>query len=136
MKEKTLCLIKPDAYERHLVGKIITTIEENGFNIKALSYLKLSKNEAEQFYCIHKNKKFFNELVKYMSSGYTVCMVLEKANAIEELRNLMGKTNPLKAKKGTIRNIFGIDIRHNSIHGSDSIASAEKEITFFFKGVI
>jgi nucleoside-diphosphate kinase len=136
MKEKTLCLIKPDAYERQLVGKIITMIEKNGFAIKAISFLKLSKNEAEQFYYIHKNKKFFNGLVKYMSSGYTVCMVLEKANAVEELRNLMGNTTPLKAKKGTIRNKFGIDIRHNSIHGSDSIANAKKEITFFFKGVI
>lgn len=136
MKEKTLCLIKPDAYERQLVGKIVTIIEENGFAIKAISFLKLSKNEAEQFYHIHKNKIFFNGLVKYMSSGYTVCMVLEKANAIEELRNLMGKTNPIKAKKGTIRNIFGIDIRHNSIHGSDSVVSAQKEITFFFKGII
>ncbi|HFD04978.1 MAG TPA: nucleoside-diphosphate kinase [Firmicutes bacterium] len=136
MKEKTFCLIKPDAFERNIVGKILDIIEAHGFQFVAMRFLHLSETEAEQFYIIHKDKDFYHGLCKYMSEGPVLCMVLEKENAIADLRKLMGVTDPDKAEKGTIRNEFGIDIRHNSIHGSDSPESVKREITFFFKGVI
>ncbi|NIA23792.1 MAG: nucleoside-diphosphate kinase [Proteobacteria bacterium] len=136
MKEKTFCLIKPDAFERTVVGKILSIIESHGFKFVSMRFLHLSETEAQQFYIVHKDKDFYHPLCKYMSSGPVLCMVLEKENAIADLRKLMGTTDPKKAKKETIRNQFGIDVRHNSIHGADSPKSAEREITFFFKGII
>ncbi len=136
MKEKTFCLIKPDAFERKLVGKILNIVEAHGFEFVAMRFLHLSEKEAEQFYIVHKDKDFYHPLCKYMSSGPVLCLVLEKENAIHDLRELMGSTDPNKANEGTIRNMFGMDIRHNSIHGADSPESAKREIIFFFKGIL
>ncbi len=133
MKEKTLLIIKPDAVERNLIGKIIMMCEENGFVIKNIQMKKLEKEEAESFYAIHKEKEFFNKLVDYVTSGPIVAVLLERENAIEILRDLIGNTDPKKAKPGTIRFLFGLDITRNSVHASDSKESFEYEVKHFFE---
>ncbi|MFW2331170.1 MAG: nucleoside-diphosphate kinase [Nitrospinota bacterium] len=129
---QTLALIKPDAVARNLIGKIIDRIESNNFKIVAMKLLKLSKDEAEQFYIVHKSRPFYGELTDYMSSGELVAMVIEKANAQEDWRTLIGATNPKEAKAGTLRNEFAIDVEKNSLHGSDSDENAQIEIAYFF----
>ena len=131
--EQTLSIIKPDAVERNLQENIKKIFVENGFNIKIEKKIKISKNEAEEFYKVHQSKPFYNDLCSYLSSGPIVVMILEKDNAILENRKLMGDTDPLKADEGTIRKKYGISIDKNSVHGSDSVDNAKIEIDFFFK---
>ncbi len=128
---ETLMIIKPDGVERKLIGKILAVVEEHEFTITGLKMVKLTEDLAEEFYSIHKGKPFFNELIEYMTSGKSVFVVLEKENAIHSLRELIGKTDPEKAKNRTIRHIFGVDITHNTVHASDSEESAKREIDFF-----
>jgi nucleoside-diphosphate kinase len=130
--ERTFAIIKPDAVERNLIGKIIERIESKGFKIAALKKSALSKTQAENFYAVHKERPFFNDLTTYMVSGPVVLMVLEKDNAIAGWRELMGSTNPADADAGTIRKDFAINLEKNSAHGSDSPETAAFEVSFFF----
>ena len=131
--EQTLSIIKPDAVERNLSDKIKEEFKKNGFNIFKEKKIKLEKNEAEKFYQVHQSKPFYNDLCSYLSSGPIIVMILERENAILENRELMGATDPTKAKEGTIRKKYGISIDKNSVHGSDSPENAKIEIDFFFK---
>ncbi len=131
--EQTLSIIKPDAVERHLEGEIKQMFLEKGFKIIKEKKIQIEKTEAELFYQVHQTKPFYNDLCAYLSSGPIVVMIIEKENAIKENRNLMGATNPKDAEEGTIRKKFGISIDKNSVHGSDSVENAKKEIDFFFK---
>ncbi len=133
--ERTLAIIKPEIVERGLVGKIISRIEEAGLKITAMKMVRLTKEQAEGFYYVHRGKFFFHELTSYMSSGPVVVMVLEGEKAISRWRLLMGATDPAKAQEGTIRKAFGTDIQRNAVHGSDSSSSASFEISFFFSGM-
>lgn len=130
--EQTLALIKPDAVNNLHSGEIIELIERSGFRIAGLSKLQLTVEEAKEFYEVHQEKPFFNELVDYITSGPIVAMVLEKDNAIADWRTLMGETDPEKAAVGSLRQMFGTHIGSNAVHGSDSAETAEREITFFF----
>ena len=130
--ERTLSIIKPDAVKKNVVGKIIDRFESNGLRIVAIKKLLLSRGEAEQFYFIHKNRPFFNDLLDFMISGPVIVMVLEGDNAVNKNRQLMGDTDPKKASSGTIRADFADSIDANAIHGSDSIPNAKNEIAFFF----
>ena len=131
--EKTLSIIKPDAVERDLTENIKSIFISNGFKIINEKKLQLTKTEAEQFYLVHQSKPFYNDLCSYLASGPIVVMILEKENAIKDNRDLMGATNPMHAKLGTIRKQFGLSIDKNSVHGSDSTENANLEIEFFFK---
>ena len=130
--ERTLVLIKPDAMQRGLAGSIISRLEKLGLKLAALKMLHLDKPPARQHYALHKDKPFFNSLVEYISSAPIVAAVFEGEGAIERVRQTMGATDPAKAERGTIRGDFGVDIEHNSVHGSDSLETAEKEIRLFF----
>lgn len=130
--QRTLALIKPDATERAMQGKIIDRILQSGFKIVSMKQLRLSRPQAEAFYGEHKGKPFFDSLCGYMVSGVIVAMTLEKENAIDDWRKLMGATNPADAAEGTIRKEFAVDIEKNSVHGSDSTSSAHREVPFFF----
>ncbi|MFO7891854.1 MAG: nucleoside-diphosphate kinase [bacterium] len=130
--EQTLMNIKPDAVVRNLIGEFIKRVEEEELKVVALSKVRLERTEAEAFYAIHKDKPFFNKLCDYICSGPCVPVVIEGENAIERLRNIIGVTNPMEAEKDTIRGVFGIDETKNSIHASDSIENAKREINFFF----
>ena len=131
--EQTLSIIKPDAVERNLDGEIKQMFVKNGFNISKEKKIQIEKSEAEKFYKIHETKPFYNDLCSYLSSGPIVVMVLEGEDAVAINRKLMGATDPIKADKNTIRKLYGISIDKNSVHGSDSIENANKEINFFFK---
>ena len=131
--EQTLSIIKPDAVERNLSEKIKEEFKKNSFKIFKEKKIKLEKSEAEKFYQVHQSKPFYNDLCTYLSSGPIVVMILEKENAILDNRELMGATDPAKAKEGTIRKKYGISIDKNSVHGSDSSENAKIEIDFFFK---
>jgi nucleoside-diphosphate kinase len=130
--ERTLIIIKPDAVQRNLTGKILARLEDEGFVVLGMKMVYMSKSDAERFYAVHRDRPFFNDLTTFMSSGPVVPMVLQRQNAIETLRQLMGATNPAEAAEGTIRKEFALDIEKNSIHGSDSSESAATEIPFFF----
>lgn len=130
--ERTLSIIKPDAVERNLIGQILTRFEQAGFHIVASKMLRLTREQAEGFYAEHKGKEFFDPLVEYMMSEPIVVSVLEKENAVKDYRTLIGTTNPETAAEGTIRRDFAQTQRRNSVHGSDSIESAAREIAFFF----
>jgi nucleoside-diphosphate kinase len=130
--ERTLALIKPDAVEDQFTGAIIACIEDAGFDIIGLKKLQLTVGQAEDFYAVHKDRSFFNELVEFMTSGPIIAMVLEKENAVDDWREFMGATDPEKAEEGTIRREFGRSIGENATHGSDSIENATNEIAFFF----
>ena len=131
--EKTLSIIKPDAVERNLEGEIKEMFKNNGFQILKEKKIQIEKSEAEKFYKVHQSKPFYNDLCSYLSSGPIVVIILEGQNAISENRRLMGATDPKKAEKGTLRFNYGISIDKNSVHGSDSLDNAKKEIDFFFK---
>ena len=131
--EQTLSIIKPDAVERHLEDEIKQMFLKKGFKIIKEKKIQIEKTEAELFYQVHQTKPFYNDLCTYLSSGPIVAMIIEKENAIKENRNLMGATNPKDAEEGTIRKKYGISIDKNSVHGSDSVENAKKEIDFFFK---
>ena len=130
--ERTFAIIKPDAVERNLIGKILERIESNGFRIAAMKKIQLSKAQAEGFYYVHKERPFFGSLTEFMCSGPVVLLVLEKEGAISAWRNLMGATNPEDADAGTIRKDFALNIEKNSTHGSDSAENAVFEISYFF----
>lgn len=131
--ERTYLMVKPDGVHRSLVGEIITRFEKKGFKIIGLKMLRISRKLAEKHYGEHVGKPFFEPLVEYITSGPVVAMVIEGKDAISAARDMMGATNPLKAAPGTIRGTYGIDIGRNIIHGSDSPASAQREISLFFK---
>ena len=130
--EKTLVLIKPDAMQRRLAGTILSRLERLGLKLVALKMLHLDEQLAQQHYSIHRDKPFFNSLVDYISSTPIVAAVFEGDKAVEQAREAMGATDPAKAEAGTIRGDYGVDIEHNSVHGSDSVETAEKEIHLFF----
>jgi nucleoside-diphosphate kinase len=130
--ERTLSIIKPDATKRNLTGRINACLEEAGLRIVAQKRLRLSKEQAERFYQVHKDRPFFNGLVTFMSSGPVVVQVLEGENAVARNREVMGATDPKQAAPGTIRALFAEDIEANSVHGSDSVENARTEVAFFF----
>ena len=131
--EQTLSIIKPDAVERNLEDKIKEKFSKNNLEIKKQKKIQISKDEAAEFYKVHQTKPFYDKLCAYLSSGPIVVMILEGENAIENNRKIMGGTDPKKAQKGTIRQEYGLSIDKNSVHGSDSVDNAKKEIEFFFK---
>ena len=132
MNNITFTMIKPDAVENGHIGAILEKINSAGFKIIAMKYTKLSLEKAQKFYEIHKDRPFFNELVTFMSRGPIVAAILEKDNAVEDFRELIGSTNPIDAKKGTIRNLYATSMGENAIHGSDSNENAKIEGTFHF----
>ncbi|QLB19254.1 nucleoside-diphosphate kinase [Mannheimia granulomatis] len=132
MIQQTLSIIKPDATRRNLIGKILAHLESAGLTVKALKRLHLTREQAEGFYAEHKGKEFFEPLVDFMISGPIVVSVLEGEEAISHYRTLMGATNPENREKGTIRDLYALSMRENSVHGSDSEDSAKREIAYFF----
>lgn len=131
--ERTLSIIKPNAVQKNIVGEIISRFEKRGLRVAAAKLTKLSKEKAEGFYIEHKEKGFFNSLVRFMTSGPILLMVLEGENAVMLNREIMGATDPAKANPGTIRKDFADSIEANAVHGSDSPRSAEREISYFFE---
>ena len=133
MIEQTLSIIKPDAVERNIDNKIKTFFGENNLKILKSKKVKISKEEASEFYKVHQTKPFYDDLCNYLSSGPIIVMILEGENAVSKNRQLMGATDPLKAEEGTLRKMYGISIDKNSVHGSDSVENGKAEIDFFFK---
>tara|TARA_B100000242_G_C42942426_1_gene437018 strand:+ start:52 stop:462 length:411 start_codon:yes stop_codon:yes gene_type:complete len=131
--EQTLSIIKPDAVERNLTEDIKNIFKKNNLIIKESKKIHITKDEASEFYKVHQSKPFYNDLCTYLSSGPIVVMILEGKDAVISYRKLMGATNPKEAENNTIRKLFGISIDKNSVHGSDSVENAKKEINFFFK---
>ncbi len=132
MSNKTFTMIKPDAVGNNHIGPILAKINEAGFRILAMKYTRLSPEQAGNFYSVHKERPFYKDLVNYMSSGPIVAVILEKDNAVEDFRKLIGATDPAKAAPGTIRNLFAKSIEANAVHGSDSDDNAAMEGNFFF----
>jgi nucleoside-diphosphate kinase len=133
MTEKTLAIIKPDAVRKNVIGKIIGRIEEEGFEIRQMRMIHLSKDEARGFYIVHKDRPFYDSLTEFMSSGRAVVMMLERDDAIAKWREVMGATDPSKAAPQTIRRTYGFSIENNAVHGSDARETAEWELGYFFK---
>ncbi len=131
--DKTFSIIKPDATKRNITGGINQVIENNGLRIVGQKRIKLTISQAEEFYSIHSDKPFFKDLINYMTSEPVVVQVLSADNAVDKYRKIMGATNPDNAEEGTIRKLFALNIQENSVHGSDSVDNAKKEINFFFK---
>ena len=131
--ERSLVLIKPDAIQRGLAGQIVSRLEQKGLKIVAMKMLHMDEKLAQRHYAIHKGKAFFNGLVDFITSSPIIAIVFQGKNAVEIIRQMMGETDPVKARSGTIRGDFGIDIGHNLVHGSDSLENASKEIELFFK---
>lgn len=130
--ERSLVLVKPDATQRGLSGAILARFEKNGLKLVGLKMLHMDKKLAEQHYAVHKTKPFFNGLVSYITSAPIVAAVFEGEKAVENIRRLMGATDPAKAEPGTIRRDFGLDLERNAVHGSDAVETAQKEIKLFF----
>lgn len=130
--QRTFSIIKPDAVAKNAIGDILKTLQERGFRILGMKMLGISKEQAEGFYAVHAGKPFFDSLTTFMSSGRIVALALEKENAIADLREVMGATNPAQAKEGTIRKKWGSSIEHNAIHGSDAEETARFELGYFF----
>ncbi|MFZ9694853.1 MAG: nucleoside-diphosphate kinase [Chitinophagaceae bacterium] len=135
MSNKTFTMIKPDAFRNGHSGAILDRIIKEGFKIKALKMLKLSKEKAGEFYAVHKERPFYGELVDFMSSGPIIAAILEKENAVEDFRKLIGATNPANAEEGTIRKMFATSVGENAVHGSDSDENAAIEGSFMFSGL-
>ena len=133
MIEQTLSIIKPDAFERNLENKIKSFFQKNNIKILKSKKIKISKEEASEFYKIHQAKPFYDKLCNYLSSGPIITMTLEGEDVVSKNRLLMGATDPTKAEKGTLRKMYGISIDKNSVHGSDSVENGKIEIDFFFK---
>ena len=131
---RTFTMIKPDAVKAGNIGNILAMINNAGFRIVAMKYTKLSAEKAGEFYAVHKERPFYGELVEFMSSGPIVAAALEKENAVEDYRKLIGATNPEEAAEGTIRKLYAASIGENAVHGSDSVENAEIEIQFHFAG--
>jgi nucleoside-diphosphate kinase len=132
---RTFTMIKPDAVGENNIGAITKMIEEGGFRIVSMKMTKLSEERAGQFYAVHKERPFYKDLVAYMSGGNIVAMILEKDNAVEDFRKLIGATNPADAEEGTIRKMFATSIEANAVHGSDSDENAQIEGSFFFANI-
>ncbi len=132
MNNRTLAILKPDCVQKNLIGEVIAKITEAGFKIKAMKMVRLTKESASGFYEIHKERPFFNDLIAYMTSGPCVPIALEKDNAVEDYRKLIGATNPAEAAEGTIRKLYADSIEANIAHGSDSDENAAIEISHFF----
>ena len=130
---RTFSMLKPDSIEDGYMLPILNKINDSGFKIIALKYKKMKRGEAEEFYSIHSEEPFFEDLINFITRGPIIAAVLEKENAVEDFRKLIGPTNPEQAEEGTIRKKFGISIDKNSVHGSDSVDNAKIEINFFFK---
>ena len=130
--EKTFSMIKPNAVKKNQIGRIITMMEEDGLKVVGAKYKHLTKQEAEGFYAEHKERPFFNDLVRFMTGGPSLLLVLEGEGAVDKYRKLMGATDPAKAAPQTIRKVFGESIEANTVHGSDSAASAAREVKYFF----
>jgi nucleoside-diphosphate kinase len=135
MTERTLCIVKPDAMAKHVLGRIVAMIEEKGLTPVAGRIVRLAAADAERFYAVHRERGFFGDLVRFMSSGPVFVCVLEGDGAIARWRELMGPTDSKKAPKGTIRGEFGTDVEKNAVHGSDAAETARAEIGFFFPGL-
>src|SRR5687768_7674806 len=133
--ERTLAIIKPDAVAARHAGRIIQRIEEAGFQIRAIRMLQLSKQDAEGFYAVHRERPFFGSLTQFMSSGPVIVLALEAQDAIKKWRTLMGATDPAKAEDGTLRKEFGRSIENNATHGSDAPDTAAFEVGYFFRGI-
>jgi nucleoside-diphosphate kinase len=133
MVERTLAIIKPDAVKKRVIGRIISRIEDEGFQISRMEMLLLTKERAQGFYAVHKEKPFYDSLTNFMSSGEIVVMILKREDAIAHWRNVMGATDPALAKPGTIRREVGFSIERNAVHGSDGPTTAAWEIGYFFK---
>ena len=131
----TLTMIKPDAVAAGHAGKIIDLIIQSGFKVQAMKLSRLSKEKAEEFYAVHKERGFFGDLIKFMTEGPVIAAILEKDNAVEDFRKLIGATNPANAADGTIRKLFATDIERNAVHGSDSDENAAIEASFHFSGL-
>lgn len=129
---KTFTMIKPNAVEKGFTGAILAKINEGGFRIVALKKMRLTAQQAESFYEVHRDRPFFSGLVEFMTSGAIIAAILEKDNAVEDYRRLIGATNPDQAERGTVRNLFGTNVQMNAVHGSDSDENAEIEANFFF----
>jgi nucleoside-diphosphate kinase len=130
--ERTLAIVKPDGVRKNLVGEVLRRIQEAGFTVRAMKMIRMSKQEAEGFYAVHKGRPFFEELTTFMSSGPCVPIVLEKDNAIADYRKLIGSTNPSDAEEGTIRRDFADSVGENVVHGSDSVENGRIEANYFF----
>lgn len=128
----TLTMIKPEAVRNGNIGNILAKLTEGGFGIVAMKYLKLTRQQAEKFYEVHRERPFYNDLVEFMSSGPIVAAILKKDHAVEEYRKYIGSTNPKDAAPGTVRALYGTNIQENAVHGSDSDENAIKEAAFFF----
>lgn len=133
MIERTLCIIKPDAVKRNLIGKIFAHVENAGLKILGARMLHLTKAQAQEFYTVHKERPFYTPLVEYMTSGPVVVACLEGENAISKYRDVMGATNPANAAEGTIRKLYAESLQANSVHGSDGPETARVEVGFFFR---
>jgi nucleoside-diphosphate kinase len=133
--DRTLAIIKPDAVERRLTGRIVERIEAEGFQIRAMRMIRMSKREAEGFYALHRERPFFQSLTSFMSSGPAVVLALEAPDAVRKWRELMGATNPAQAAEGTIRRTFATSIERNATHGSDGAETAAFELGYFFRGL-
>lgn len=134
-KQKTFSIIKPDAVASGKAGKILALLEDNGFRIVALKMTKLSQSQAEGFYAVHKERPFYQSLVKFMTEGPVIVMALEREDAVKKLREVMGATNPANAAEGTVRKLYAESIERNAIHGSDAPETAAEELKFFFSSV-
>lgn len=130
--ERTLCIIKPNAIEDNNIGNIIARYEDEGLRIAGAKFIKLSKEKAEGFYIEHKEKNFFGSLVSFITSGPVLLIVLEGESAVERNREIMGATNPAEAAEGTLRKLYAKSLEQNAVHGSDSLSSAEREVSYFF----
>jgi len=130
--ERTLAIIKPDAVEKNLIGKIIAQLEEAGFVVRNMRMIRLSEAEARRFYAVHAERSFYDSLVRFMTSGRCVPIVLERESAVSALRETIGATDPARAATGTIRSLFAESVERNAIHASDSLDNASREIEFFF----
>lgn len=133
--QRTLSIIKPDATRRNITGAIVARLEEAGLRVLAQRRIRLTREQAEQFYAVHKERAFFDDLCTFMTSGPVVVQVLEGENAVAKNREVMGATNPANAEEGTIRRDFGESVEANSVHGSDAPETAAQEIAFFFCGI-
>ena len=131
--DQTFSIIKPDATKRNITGDINKVIEESGLRIIAQKRIKLTNEQAENFYSVHKEKPFFGDLIEYMTSEPVIVQILSGKNCVEKYRSIMGATNPDNAENGTIRKLFALNVQENSVHGSDSVENAQVEIKFFFK---
>lgn len=132
--ERTLSIVKPDAVEKNKAGAIIARLEEEGFQIRAMKRMHLTRSQAEGFYAEHKGRGFFDELVTFMSRSPIIVMALEREDAVSKYREVIGATDPAKASNGTIRKLYGSNVGENAVHGSDQVATALREIGYFFAG--